>query len=135
ILTAMAIQRDGKILTAGLVLDAAGKKIRLARYLKNGSLDRSFNRTGTVVTDVGQDGLSSFSVAVALQKDGRILVANGRRAGGHSDFLLARYLKNGHLDTSFGTGGLAITDLGGDDAAVAVAVQQDGKIAAAGNTF
>src|SRR5262249_13055563 len=49
------------------------------------------------------------------------------------NFALARYDANGVLDTTFGNGGKVITDFAGNvDSAQGVAVQQDGKILAAG---
>src|SRR5262245_684540 len=42
---------------------------------------------------------------------------------------------DGDLDTTFGSGGIVITDFGGDDVANAVALQSDGKIVAAGRTL
>ena len=45
-----------------------------------------------------QRGLAS---ALALQPDGKIVVAGCSNASGSSDFALARYLPNGTLDTSF----------------------------------
>ena len=53
-------------------------------------------------------------------------------AGSSSDFALARYNADGSLDTSFGIGGIVTTDFGGADAAVALAVQADRKLVAAG---
>src|SRR5262249_2944285 len=47
---------------------------------------------------------------------------------------LARYLKNGQLDSSFNADGWLITDFGGTDNAAAVAIQPDGKILVAGDT-
>src|SRR5262249_58386374 len=50
------------------------------------------------------------------------------------DFALARYLPDGQLDTSFnGTGRLA-TDFGGEDHVNGLAIQDDGRIVAAGRT-
>jgi uncharacterized delta-60 repeat protein len=47
---AVAIQRDGKIVAAGL---GNGYDFALARYTARGSLDRSFGRGGKVLTDFG----------------------------------------------------------------------------------
>ena len=45
------------------------------------------------------------------------------------DFALARYNRDGSLDTSFGSGGKATTDFGNTfDSANSVAIQADGKI-------
>jgi uncharacterized delta-60 repeat protein len=57
--------------------------------------------------------------------------ARGRLVG-PGDFLLARYLPDGSLDTTSGTGGRAITDFGGNDGASALVLQPDGKLVAAG---
>ena len=53
----------------------------------------------------------------------------GRRA---KHFAVARLKKSGKLDRRFGDGGYAIVDLGGQEAALDVALQDDGKIVAAG---
>jgi len=51
------------------------------------------------------------------------------------DFALARYNENGSLDTGFGTAGRVATDFGSRyDSALALALQADGKIVAAGAT-
>lgn len=49
------------------------------------------------------------------------------------DFALARYHTDGTLDSTFGTNGSVTTDFhGGSDSAAAIAIQQDGRIVAAG---
>jgi uncharacterized delta-60 repeat protein len=122
---AIALQADGRIILAG----TGRRHFALARYTRNGRLDASFGRRGVVVTRVGREDAAE---AVAVQADGRIVAA------GWSDFTFAvvRYLRNGQLDRSFGTGGKAVTLALGDDfdIAKAVAVQRDGKIVAAGST-
>jgi len=53
--------------------------------------------------------------------------------GSSFDFALARYNADGSLDTSFGSGGKVTTDFASNfDTALAVTVQSDGKILAAG---
>jgi uncharacterized delta-60 repeat protein len=67
--------------------------------------------------------------AVAIQRDGRILVS-GQAADA---VLLARYEANGRLDPTFGKRGLVIADFGhGPDIGHALAVQADGRIVVAG---
>ena len=72
--------------------------------------------------------------AVAVQPDGKIVVAGlaATVAGQITDFALVRYNPDGTLDQSFGNHGIVTTDIGGDDVAVALAIQADGKIVAAG---
>jgi uncharacterized delta-60 repeat protein len=127
---AAILQPDGKIVAVG-ASDAggAGDNFALARYNANGSLDTSFGTGGLVTTNFsGEDE----AFAVILQPDGKIIAAGRSNALGANDFALARYNANGSLDTSFGTGGLVITNLGGTDRALAVILQPDGKIVAIG---
>lgn len=126
---AIAIQPDAKIVVAGGV----GGEFALARYTRGGHLDPSFGAEGKVVTDVGgrQGGPRTELLgakAIALQADGKIVAAGA----GPRHFALARYTSDGHLDASFGPGGVVVTTVGGADAAEAIVVQADGRIVVAG---
>jgi uncharacterized delta-60 repeat protein len=121
---AIAIQQDGKIITAG---DACGN-FALARYNTDGSLDNSFGRGGKVVTNISADDIAE---AIAIQMDGKIIVAGSSNTG-TEDFALVRYNTDGTLDNSFDNDGKMTTEFGGDDHAYSVAIQTDGKIIAAG---
>lgn len=135
---AVAIQADGKIVSVG----TDSMNFALARYMINGSLDTSFNSTGTqpgtVTTQIGTS-TSSFVNAVAIQADGKIIAAGSD----NNNFVLARYIgigaSEGALDTSFNsTGtqpGTVTTPIGisTNSSANAVAIQVDGKIIAAGS--
>lgn len=135
IATSLALQPDGKIVAAGNadVLDPLQYKFGVARYNDDGSLDSGFGAGGKVVTVIqGADEIS----AVALQADGKIVVAG---TSGPTPFppdnsvAIARYLSNGSLDSSFGTGGIVITSLpGGHIGATDVALLSCGKIGIAG---
>lgn len=95
-----------------------------------GDLDITFGTGGRVIT---QTGNSDKVNALAIQADGKIVVAGKRELPLYGSFL-ARYYSDGSLDQSFGVGGFV------DDAAHgghltylnAVAIQTDGKIVAAG---
>lgn len=78
--------------------------------------------------------LDDFGRAVALQADGRIVVAGQNSINqSNSDFAIARYATNGKLDSSFGTGGkLTIDFFGSFDGAENVLVQPDGRIVRGG---
>ncbi|MFN2544074.1 MAG: delta-60 repeat domain-containing protein, partial [Actinomycetota bacterium] len=96
-----------------------------------GAPDRPFGDQGQVVTDFG--GLEDQALAVAIQGDGRIIVAGQARGGKNADFAIARYLRDGSLDPSFGEGGKRTTDFAhGTDSATDVAVQIDGRIVVVG---
>jgi uncharacterized delta-60 repeat protein len=71
--------------------------------------------------------------AIAIQSDGRIVVAGTTNSGGDNDFAIVRYNVDGSLDLSFDTDGRAVTDFGGDDRANAVDIYPlGGNIAVAG---
>jgi uncharacterized delta-60 repeat protein len=103
----------------------------------DGDLDKSFGAGGKVVTDFF--GSEDEATSVAIQSDGKIIAVGSTRkplAGANRDFALARYNTDGSLDTTFGSGGKVATDFfGRDDFALAVAIQQDGKIVATGKHF
>ena len=138
--TAVAVQKDGKIVVAGFRSsdDTAPGGFALVRYMSDGARDASFGTGGKVVTLGFNDAEVGSGTAMALQTDGKVVVAGsafvfGREA--NTAFALARYTTSGALDASFGRGGKVQTDLTGeDDAANAVAVQADGKIIAVGST-
>jgi uncharacterized delta-60 repeat protein len=129
----VAIQKDGKIVAAGNAGVNNVYDFALARFLPDGTLDQTFGGgDGLVSTDFG--GTDS-AYALALQKDGTIVLAGETALSADYDFALARYLRDGSLDPSFGSGGLVTTDFGGSEYAAAVAIQSDGRIVAAGETF
>ena len=132
---ALALQSDGKIVAAGERTSASAGTVvfALARYHPGGSLDLTFGGVGTVVTDFGGDQFAG-AYALALQPDGKIVVAGRTFASGNQNFALARYNADGSLDLTFGTGGKVITEFGDSDAASALVLQPDGKILVAGGT-
>jgi uncharacterized delta-60 repeat protein len=97
-----------------------------------GSLDGSFGKGGKATIDFGGN---EAGFAVALQPDGKIVVAGRANRGAKSDFGVARFKPNGAADSSFGLNGHTAADFGGDfEEADAVVVQLDGKIVVAGST-
>jgi uncharacterized delta-60 repeat protein len=132
---AVALQRDGKIVVAGSSALPPGDlaEFALARYRANGTLDASFGSNGRVTTAIG-DGPQDYAYGVAVQADGKIVVAGSSRSGAQQVFTLARYKTNGTLDPSFGSGGTVTTAIGIYAAASAVTLQPDAKIVVAGTT-
>jgi uncharacterized delta-60 repeat protein len=124
--TALALAPGGKIVVAGNVWNGSRQVWGVARLTSSGALDNTFDGDGLFT--VGLDRSSSAN-AVAVQPDGKILVAG--HIGG--DFAVARLAENGALDPSFGQGGLAINNLGGTDVINALALAANGWIYAAGS--
>jgi len=91
-------------------------------------LDATFAGSGKTL--IGFDGASSAAYAVAIQPDGRIIVAGVTNAANNSGLALARLNTNGSLDQSFGVDGKVTTP--GVENGAALAIQPDGKILAAG---
>jgi uncharacterized delta-60 repeat protein len=133
---AITVQPDGKIVIAGAASDPAGGMTRflLARLDAAGRLDPSFGDGGILIVN----GVLGAAAAVALLADGR-MVAAGRAIVHEREertrFAIACCLADGRLDPAFGTKGMLLVDLGGVlDGANGIAVQEDGKILAAGTT-
>lgn len=126
------VVQDGKLVAAGFGLVGSGVDFALARYHRNGTLDRTFGMGGKVTTDFGG---GDQATALVVQADGKLVAAGLTATDSGVDFALARYHRNGTLDPSFGTGGKATTDFaGGEDRAEALVVQ-GGKLVAAGSTI
>lgn len=127
---AVAIQSDERIVAAGSMNGA----LSVFRYLPDGAIDPSFGKGGFSATQV--EGRSSEAAAVAIQADGRILVAGGaweEHGGEGGVFVLARFHPDGTLDRTFGTNGRLTTEAGEDNpGALALAIQPDGRIIAVG---
>jgi uncharacterized delta-60 repeat protein len=136
--TAVAVQADGKIVVAGYCVGASNIDFCLARYSSAGVLDTGFGGgDGKVISPIG--AYEDYAYAVAVQADGKIVVAGYCRVGTYTDFCLARYSPAGVLDAGFGSrigtrGGKVISPIGAyGDFGYAVVVQADGKIVVAGN--
>ena len=136
---ALAIQSDGSIIAAGVAyagpLSTSGD-FALVRYQPDGSLDRTFGLDGKVITD--WSGVLDMARALAIVPDGRIVaagttyVSDVRRPPWYG--VLARYHKDGSLDTAFGARGRVTTDGLDTSDLRALTIQSDGKIIAAGGS-
>jgi uncharacterized delta-60 repeat protein len=116
----IVVQADGSVVVAG----QREGDLALARYSASGTPDASFDGDGVVVTDLG---LQEYALALLPRAGGRLLVLASRPDG----FVLARYLRDGRLDSAFGQGGITVTRMPGIDWRTAAA-GRDGAIVAAG---
>ena len=133
-ITDVTVQPDGKILAVGTAFNPATGSLdfAMARYASTGALDGTFGSGGTVIT--AMSNARDHPTGIALQPDGKIVVAGWAGRSRHRDWALARYTPTGALDGSFGSGGKVITDLGsGEDLASALVLQPDGRIVVAGS--
>ena len=126
----MVLQPDGRIVVVGYLTGTA-EDIMVMRYNTDGSPDTTFDGDGVASVDVNG---SDIGGAVAVQADGRIVVAASTNYSVAGDVSLIRFTAAGALDTSFGTGGTTTTSFGtGRDIPNSVSVRSDGRIVAAGN--
>jgi uncharacterized delta-60 repeat protein len=129
----LAVARDGSIAAAG---DARNLGFAVARYTRDGAPDTTFDVDGKVTTPFTNGSAEGRSLA--LQPDGKLVVGGTEQpsgSGGEGRFALARYNRNGALDTTFGGGdGIISAMVDNNEAALEdMALQRDGKIVALGN--
>lgn len=128
----IAIQDDGKIVAAGYNYNGTNNDFALARYNPNGDIDSTFGTNGKVQTNMSNDPNTAYSVA--LQQDGKIVALGTTMSSSQYYYAIARYNSNGVLDATFSGDGYTTSNLGGNSEGYAVAIQNDGKIIAAGLT-
>lgn len=130
--TCICIQPDDKVLVGGSVGDG-GWASAVFRYSAAGVLDTTFSADGVAIYGVGGD--SSSVERLGLQSDGRIIAA-GRVESYYwsvwSDFTVMRFLNDGTLDTSFGSGGLRTFSIATSDYLTDFLIQPDNRIVLAG---
>lgn len=130
----VAIQQDGKIIVVGESRNSSYNDFAVVRYNTDGSLDNSFSSDGIIITQIGS--ANDYATSVAIQENGKIVVAGYSYNGVDNDFALIRYNTDGSIDSTFGSDGIVITQIGsGDDRAFSVAIQHNGKMVVTGYSY
>lgn len=132
--SAVLVQPDGKIVVGGYTIPGGTGPVRfaMARYDAAGNLDPTFGIGGRVITPVQETG--AIVSSLAWQSDGKLVAAGTSRLG-DQNFALARYMPDGSLDATFGSGataGVVTINLGGDEVGQGVALLADGRMILAG---
>ena len=134
-LSAMRVLSDGRILVAGTSSSWKGTGERapaLARYLSDGGVDTSFGAGGTVVANSAGLGYTT-AIGMTVDSSGRPIVVGSVAVNNDSALGVTRFTPAGAVDTNFGIAGWIQSDVTGDiDQLRAAALQQDGRIVAAG---
>ena len=137
---AVVIQPDGKILVAGFAQRATAGDFDffVARYNRDGTPDTDFGNGGVRYISFDLGGTNEDRAqAIALQTDGKIVVAGFTATATGTDFAVARLDTGGTLDPGFDGDGKATVpfNLGGtnNDAATDLVIQPDGKIVVVGS--
>ncbi len=134
---AMAVDAAGRVVVAGFAWNGTNNDVALLRLLPDGALDTGFGGGDGIVTlDLG--GTEDRAYAVAVQADGRVVVAGSQKVGTDpSNLLVARFTADGTPDASFDFDGRLVVRLLGDgaeDVARGVAIRPDGHIVVAGHS-
>ena len=129
--------RDVKVLSTGKIMVLAkdgSYQVVLARYNTNGTPDGSFGGGGFVFVN---PGATAIVLRMAIQPDGKILVAGSCRISGPADdIMVLRFNVNGSLDASFnGNGKVFLNITEGIDQLFDIRTQPDGKIVVAGTQY
>ena len=128
-LTAILVQPDNKILVVGFRDDS---QLCVARYLPNGSRDRTFGDEGKLQRDL--PGVKARVSSAKFDGNGGVLIggSTGMSDTGF-DMLAARFAADWEPDDAFGFEGSAVVDFGtGSDAGQQMMVGDDGRIVVAG---
>lgn len=131
----LVIDGQGRIVVAGTSRNGTTYDVAVVRYTAAGSLDASFGGgAGFVWTPIGS--ADDYGNSVALDSQGRIVVAGFYYVGTVPDIFVVRYTGDGILDTSFGGDGIVTTSIAiGNDSGHAVALDGQGRIVVAGYTY
>lgn len=100
------VQPDGKVVGAG----TTGNRATVARLTAKGSLDPAFGVGGIAIVPLAGD---ADAAAVALQPDGRIVVAGitYTEFHDHSMVFIARLNRDGTVDESYGRSGVVVVSI------------------------
>jgi uncharacterized delta-60 repeat protein len=131
---AVALTRSGAFAVAGSAGNGGRRDWGVVRYLSDGSRDPSFGGDGIVIlawTDAPETAYDVLAIGRRLVLAGRI-----HRAGTGDDAGVVRLRAGGRIDDTFAVGGIERVDVaGGTDAAHGLALQANGKIVFAGETW
>jgi uncharacterized delta-60 repeat protein len=135
---AIKVLSDNTILAAGYAWNPANSTFDMAlvKLDEDGDPITTFGGQGNgwILTPVGTARDEARSIAV--QSDGKIVLAGFINNGTNTDYAVVRYSSNGILETgvgAFGGGtGKVTTNINGDDEAYSVAIQADQKIVVGG---
>lgn len=134
LVNAATIQPDDKMVLTGYFDNNGNLDMFVVRLNYDGSPDITFGGgDGQVSISVGS--ADDYANAVALQSDGKIVVAGKAAIGSGTDLAVVRLNSDGTLDNTFSSDGKATMNINGNDNGLAVAIQSDGAIVVCGEAF
>jgi uncharacterized delta-60 repeat protein len=115
---ALSLDADGSI----LVVVKESSSAALTRFLPDGSLDTAYGVSGVATLDVRNP-------AIAVQSDGRLIIAGEVAGNPDTEYGVRRYARDGTLDVTFGDAGVVLFGkLTSDYPGASVAVAKDDSI-------
>lgn len=127
------IQSDGKIFAVGFTsnISETTANFGIVRLNSDGSLDSSFGINGRIITSFGGD---TVAYSIQILSDGKFIVCGNdyNDNDDNGNLAIAKYTANGILDTSYGIGGKAETNLTTLAQIFSSELQNDGKLIVAG---
>ncbi len=133
---ALAIQPDGKIIVGGVSTTGSvstntlAKDYSLVRYNADGSLDKTFATTGTILANNGGPTTRTSIDALLLRPDGTLL-AIGDQLG---DIFVAKYTAGGTQTSLADINITTVNSLNSNEAPTGAALAPDGSVIIVGNT-
>jgi uncharacterized delta-60 repeat protein len=132
-IAALAVQDDGYIVAAGYSINDGSRDFALARYTPDGERDTAFGVNGIVVTPFTD--MDDEITAMAVDDEGRIVVAGYSTGTAGRVVIVGRYLANGELDPTFASEGVGLTGVGDDALARSIDFDADNRIVVAGSYY
>lgn len=135
--TDVALLSDGRILMTGVShYDIPQRNFIAYRFLPDGSTDTSFGSGGSVTYDLA-GGADDESHSIVLLPSGGFLLIGQIDPPGPSSVQVsaARFDADGTLDTTFGTGGVAIATVSNFSQHTTPQVLPDGDVLVPGSSF
>jgi uncharacterized delta-60 repeat protein len=126
----VAVDRRGRVVAAGTTHHHAV----VVRLNADGTPDRTFGHRGRARLRMDRGEQQGYAQAVAIQPDGKIVIAGGTSTLRHYYLAVARLTAGGDLDPTFSGDGRTSTRFDGDADGSSVAIQRDGKIVVAGSS-
>ncbi len=129
---AVKVMSDQRIVVVGDFVRNSQSDFGVVRLLENGALDTTFGTDGQVSLETTQQEVAAD---VEVLSDGKVLVTGIQVSGTQGDpnrLALYRFLANGDLDNSFGTGGQVFRSVGVAGTPSAMAVDSAGRILVGG---
>ncbi|WP_437980589.1 hypothetical protein [Sorangium sp. So ce117] len=114
---AVAFDAESRAYAAGHVAVAGDTYMAVARFKTDGSFDTTFGANGVARVNVVAGKTTETARGIVLQSDGKIVLAgqvehDPSATPSDADLAVVRFNADGTLDTTFGTEGIAIHDLG-----------------------